>query len=422
MAIYLNNVGGTIELVSGNAPARIYYGGGGTSGNFKPADVSRAGELNGFLIDLGGDNYSVKFDDLVINGYSPTTLEFASEALQALFSQTPYTPPPLILEYDIAGNIPYTTLEDWNSFFDLPTYGLPFTSVEIQGRSVYLRGGKGIEVASNLFNGDTTLLSVSDGAYCITSAESSAFFGCSNLITVSMPSLQTAGDLCFRGCTSITSFYLLSLQNAGGECFRDCTSMTSFYLPSLQNAGESGCFQSCTSATSFNLPLLQSASNSCFGGCASVTSFNLPLLEIAGVKCFGFCSDAITFDLPLLQSAGASCFQGCTSATSFNLPLLEITDNECFYNCTSTTSFDFPSLKYINGAGCFNSCLSATSFYLPSVINLGESVESNNVFKSIVGNTISLTIPSALMTCNAGEPDGDIVDLQTYNTVTINLV
>jgi len=41
------------------------------------------------------------------------------------------------------------------------------------------------------------------------------------------------------------------------------------------------------------------------------------------------------------------------------------------------------------------------------------------VFTNIAGQTITLTIPSALMTCNGGNPDGDIQYLQANNTVTI---
>jgi len=44
------------------------------------------------------------------------------------------------------------------------------------------------------------------------------------------------------------------------------------------------------------------------------------------------------------------------------------------------------------------------------------------VFNYINGNTIDLTIPSSLMTCNGGNPDGDIQYLQTNNTVTITTV
>lgn len=46
----------------------------------------------------------------------------------------------------------------------------------------------------------------------------------------------------------------------------------------------------------------------------------------------------------------------------------------------------------------------------------------DNQFLDIVGLTISLTIPEALMTVNAGNPDGDIQVLQANNTVNITTV
>jgi hypothetical protein len=41
------------------------------------------------------------------------------------------------------------------------------------------------------------------------------------------------------------------------------------------------------------------------------------------------------------------------------------------------------------------------------------------VFFGIFGNTITLTIPATLMTCNDGKPDADIGALQKANSVTI---
>jgi hypothetical protein len=41
------------------------------------------------------------------------------------------------------------------------------------------------------------------------------------------------------------------------------------------------------------------------------------------------------------------------------------------------------------------------------------------VFSGITKNTITLTIPATLMTCNGGQPDADIQILQDSNTVTI---
>ena len=50
---------------------------------------------------------------------------------------------------------------------------------------------------------------------------------------------------------------------------------------------------------------------------------------------------------------------------------------------------------------------------------MGPTVDFDYVFDGIYDNIITLTVPSALMICNGGDPDGDIVDLQDNNTVTI---
>jgi hypothetical protein len=41
------------------------------------------------------------------------------------------------------------------------------------------------------------------------------------------------------------------------------------------------------------------------------------------------------------------------------------------------------------------------------------------VFVGISGNTITLTVPVALTTCNGGFSDGDIQNLESNNTVTV---
>jgi hypothetical protein len=218
----------------------------------------------------------------------------------------------LILGWDDITNANFlvgdaSNVNDWNTFFDLPTNGTPFTSVVVTGNDVELYDGSGINLKNSLFLSNTNLLFVDDTANCII----------------------TAGIACFASCASIVSF---------------------------------------------NLPLLQTAGSYCFYNCASVTSFNLPLLE----------------------NAGGDCFSNCISATSFDLPSLETADDYCFFNSSAVTSFDFPSC-----------------------INLGSTTGNDGVFNGVSSNTITLTVPSALMTCNGGNPDGDIQELQAYNTVTI---
>jgi len=85
------------------------------------------------------------------------------------------------------------------------------------------------------------------------------------------------------------------------------------------------------------------------------------------------------------------------------------------------TTVSLPQLVTI-GSECFSMCIILTTISLPSCTDLGGTVDDNNVFNFISENTIALTIPAALMTCNSGNPDGDIVYLQTYCIVTITQV
>ncbi len=208
----------------------------------------------------------------------------------------------------------------WNTFFDLPTNGTAFTSVEVVKNAVNLKGGSGITVKDSLFDDasghSVSLLSIIDTSNCITSAGYDSFganvnLGCPNLKTAILPALTTAGISCFQNCTGL-----------------------------------------------------------------------------------------ISPNFSALTTAGDSCFVSCSGLTSLNLPSLLTTGDECFYLCTSLTTINIPVLT-----------------------NLGTTVGDNGVFTDIINNTIVLTIPAALMTCNDGiTPDGDIQYLTNPvqgNTVTI---
>lgn len=83
------------------------------------------------------------------------------------------------------------------------------------------------------------------------------------------------------------------------------------------------------------------------------------------------------------------------------------------------TTLDLPQLTTTGDYGLFLNCISLTTINLPVCTNLGLTVGNNSVFNLITGQTITLTVPAALMTCNGGNPDGDIDYLQVNNTVTI---
>jgi len=124
------------------------------------------------------------------------------------------------------------------------------------------------------------------------------------------------------------------------------------------------------------------------------------------------------FEMNNLEIVGSNFINGFRGTlTTLNLPKLT-TSSGFLVNSSSVTSISAPLLQTIGNSGLIYTG-NVTSYYFPSLINLGSSVLYNSVFEGVNYRTLTLTIPSALMTNNAGGPDGDIVALTTYNTVTI---
>jgi len=391
--------------------------------------------------------------------------------------------PVLILTFDNITNADIlvgdsTNVSDWNTFFDLPTLGSPFASVSVVGNQVNLIGGSDIKVKPGLMFDDvdsptTFLISIIDTG-CVTSIGGDAFsqcyslttisfskcdtlyghqdspygywgcFGdCPNLVDVNLPSvIDVIGDECFTNCSNLVNVNMPKLERLTGSClFCDCISLTSVSLPSLVETGIS-LFAGCTSLTSVSLPILTDVGDDTFYYCSSLTSISLPNVTIIGDNSFRTCTSLTSVSLPSLITGGIACFGNCDSLTSISLPsLVEGTDffiscpslssislpslttatGAFFSNCPSLTSISLPNVTTI-GDYCFDSCTSLTSISLPSCTDLGSTVGDDNLFLNISSNTISLTVLSSLMTCNSGNPDGDIQYLQANNTVTVTTV
>lgn len=75
------------------------------------------------------------------------------------------------------------------------------------------------------------------------------------------------------------------------------------------------------------------------------------------------------------------------------------------------------------GTGSMSGCINLVQFVTAVGFNtasIGGNPAADNVFSGITGNAMNITIPSQLMTCDGGNPDGDIDYLITANTVTVN--
>ena len=377
------------------------------SGNTQPTPVSGVtASVQFFRTTSFAENEFISLSQYVSNNFNtPQTFSSGTDASTWLTANGYWNSwIPLTLGWDDIANADLlvgdaSNVADWNTFFDLPTNGTPFALVIVTGNTVNLYGGYNINLKANLFEYNGNLVSVVDGAEGILSASTFCFQDCSFVSEFNLPALTSAGNGCFRNCYMVSEFNLPALTSAGSNCFRESTINANISIE-------------------FNLPSLRTVGSNCFQDCGSVTTFNLPLLISSSFACFRFCSNVTTFNLPLLRFTSGNDFDGCSSVTTFNIPSLIFADSTCFRSCSSVTTFNLPLLTN-SSSNCFQECLSVTTFNLPSCTNLGGTTGNNNVFNGISGISITLTIPESRMTCNSGNPDGDIQYLQANNTVTV---
>jgi hypothetical protein len=223
-----------------------------------------------------------------------------------------------------------------------------------------------------------------------------SFLGASiNLSAVNFSSLFRTNSSTFFSCSGITSISLPVLSGAPLSVFNGCTGLTSVYLPSAVTIGNTA-FKNCLSIKSISLPSLTGSSTSSFNNCISLTGVSLPLAT----------------------TIGSQAFYNCSSLTSVSAPIATTITASAFTNCSSLVNISLPSATTI-GVHVFKNCTSLTGITLPAVTSLGGSVADNGVFLGVIGKTITLTVPTALMTNNGGNPDGDIQYLQANNSVTV---
>jgi hypothetical protein len=275
-----------------------------------------------------------------------------------------------------------SNVENWNTYFSIPIASNKFTSVSIVGNNVTLIGGKNIYILSYLFYGNNNIISVIDTG-CVAYIGSGCFQDCGGLTTVDFPAATS------ENVENVNGFY--------GAAFDSCAVLSSVNIPQLSIVP--GSFLSnCPQLVSVSFPNATIVENSSFSQSTMLASVSIPNATSIGDQSFKL-TKISTLNLPNVTSIGFNSFQGCSSLTSVSLA-----------SCT-----------YID-SGSFSVCTNLTNISIPACTSLGQNVTSDSVFGGITGNTISLTVPSALMTINSGNPDGDIQYLQANNTVTITTV
>ena len=177
--------------------------------------------------------------------------------------------------------------------------GLEIISVSSGNTKYHSNGNCLIETETKtLISGCKNSIIPSDGS--VTSIGDSAFYGYSELTSVTIPdSVTSIGNRAFYGCSSLTGVTIPdSVTSIGDQAFFGCDSLTSVTIPdSVTSIGE-WAFYGCSGLTSVTIPnSVTSIEDYAFRGCSSLTSVTI--------------GNSVT-------SIGEQAFYGCSGLTTIN--------------------------------------------------------------------------------------------------------
>ena len=209
--------------------------------------------------------------------------------------------------------------------------------------------------------------------YNVMAIGESAFSGCTNLASVSIPnSVTSIGAEAFLNCSSLTSFTIPnSVTTIGNRAFSGCKGLTNLTIPNSVTILNSSVFSYCTGLTSIIIPnTVTSIGDYAFKGCTGLTNITIP---------------------NSVKSIFVDSFSGCTGLTSVSIPNSVTTIyGGAFSECTGLTSVYIGNgIKEIIYCA-FEKCKNLTDVYC-----LAENVPSTNsdAFKDSYQEYITLHVP-----------------------------
>ncbi len=217
---------------------------------------------------------------------------------------------------------------------------------------------------------------------------------CSKIGTVELPYLgsnkSTNGSIgyFFAGSvpSSLKAVTVLYFQDdvIGTEAFYGCSDVISFSLPSGIVAISESAFKNCSSLNSFSFGEIMTIGDSAFYGCTSLKDIDLRHVEAVGDNAFYACEGITKAELTSAMVIGSEAFEKCTALATVTLGenTLEI-GGSAFYE-TAIKSITVPEGIEVLNDYTFGKCANLASVQLPSTLtHIGDGVFRDTAITSI---------------------------------------
>ena len=253
----------------------------------------------------------------------------------------------------------------------------------------------------------------------VTSIGGSAFANCSNLTSITVETdnpdyISIDGNLYSKDGSMLIQYAVGKTDNAfaipndvtsiGGYAFYGCSNLTSITIPDSVTSIGGYAFYDCRRLTSITIPdSVTDIKSSMFYGCTSLiqTENSVSYVDKWAIDCAPYVT-SVTLRSDTV-GIGGSAFSYSNSLTSITIPDSVTSISEwAFFGCTNLISITIPDSVTSIGSGAFAACDSLTSVTIPdSVTSIGEiafscfnlahiAVESDNPnYASIDGNLYS---------------------------------